>query len=184
MPKEIETKFNIRSPGDVRKALKKMGARFVSRQTEKDVYYAAPSGFRGTIRLRSIGKKSIFTVKSPCDTGSSGPYKIGEETEAGIQDAALFGKMFKVIGFTERYLKEKIRENYVWKGVKISIDTLPHIGTYMEIEAPKSEIRKAARALGLEMKKAIPDTYMELFGYYKLMHKKPNLEFIFGKKLR
>lgn len=183
MAKEVEAKFKIGSERSFRKVLKKAGASLLSRELEKDVYYNNLPGCRGpgAIRLRSVGDKGLFTVKSQNACGSSGTYKVRDEFEVAVADAEAFAHILKILGFKPSFRKEKLRATYGWRGAKICVDTLPFIGSYVEIEAPKKKIKEAAEALALDMSKAIPDTYMELFNYYKLRHGRPELEFSFKR---
>jgi len=186
MPRETETKFKIKSGDTFRKALKKISAEFISKEFEQDTYYRSPSrGFAGSaIRLRAIGGKGVFTVKSACRAGLPRAYKVREELEAGVNDVKAFGKILVKLGFTPRFRKEKIRETYKWKNAKICVDELPFIGLYAEIEAPKKRIKEAADLLGLKMACAMPETYMELFSYYKALRRKPHLKLVFERRPR
>jgi len=177
MSKEIETKFKIKNGNALRKALKEIGAEFISKKLERDVYYRAPA----TVRLRSLGKNGIFTVKTPSCSGQSCAYKVRDEFEVAVGDAKMFARMFEILGFAVRFKKEKIRETYAWRDAKILIDKLPYIGYYAEIEGPKKRIRHLAGALGLDLEKAIPDTYGRLFDYYKMRHGKRDLEMTFRR---
>ncbi len=183
MPKEIETKFKIGSAEKFKRNLKKIGARFLAKELERDTYYChgilQDSGF--TIRLRSVADKGIFTLKGSSGSAPSRTYKVRNEIEAGINDVKAFGKILKQLGFMPRFKKEKIRETYKWKDAKISVDKLPFMGFYAEIEGSKKSIKEAAGLLGLDMARAIPDTYMKLFDYYKMLHKKPDLQLVFRK---
>jgi predicted adenylyl cyclase CyaB len=183
MSQEIETKFKLASPGEMRKGLKKIGAKLISKGLERDIYYAVPVSLRlSVIRLRAIGKKGLFTLKSGGSGMNEGPYKIRRERETGIDNAGMFETMLKALGLQVRFRKEKLRETYAWQDAKICIDQLPYIGWYVEIEAPKADIRKLAGLFGLDMQKAMSDNYMQLFKYYKLAHQLPDLELVFPKK--
>lgn len=183
MSRETETKFKITSPTAVRKRLGKIRAKRLSRRYERDIYYAArETTLRGTvIRLRTVGgKDGIFTVKYPSGKASS-VFKEREELETRIGDRKVFQNMLRVLGFRPQFRKEKKRETYVWKDAKILIDELPYIGWYVEIEAGRRRIRELAGKLGLDMKAAIPETYMTIFSLYKIRHGCPNVELIFNK---
>ncbi len=183
MPKEIETKFKIDSAPAFRKKLKAIKAEFVSRNLERDVYYL-PSGFKisaGVVRLRwTGGNKGFFTVKMR-GCGGGGPFKVREELEVGIDNTETFDSMLRAMGFVTAFVKEKRRETYIRGDAKILLDELPYIGWYAEIEGPKRSIRKLAGLLDLDMDKAIPDTYMQLFGYYKAMRGKRELQLVFNE---
>lgn len=185
MPKETETKFKVESEEIFKKNLRKIGARFVSKEFEQDTYYSGAAGHCScnAIRLRSAGKKGVFTIKKPTRGKRSRTYKVREELEVGVTDVKAFTEILRQLGFRPLFRKEKIRETYKWKSAKLSIDTLPFIGIYAEIEAPKKRIKEAARLLGLDMERAMPSTYMQLFNHYRVLRKKPGLQFVFsGKK--
>jgi len=180
--REIETKFKVKSPGEFRKKLKRVKARFICRNLERDIYYG-PLGFSvnaEVIRLRRLnGNMGLFTIKSSTDDTASPFFKIRSELEAGTDDAKTFEVILNKLGFQERFRKEKVRETYSLGKIKVLLDKLPYIGWYVELEGPKKYIESAARRLGLDMQNAITDTYMMLFKYYKMVKKKANLELVF-----
>jgi len=182
MPKEIETKFKIGSPKAFRKKLKKIKAKFVSKEYEQDVYYKKKGiGFPVTvIRLRTINKKmGLFTVKVAKSRKKAKTFKIRDEFEISIADTKVFSILLRKLGFIPGFIKEKKRETYLTKGAKIVLDQLPYIGWYTEIEACQKRIKELALALGLDINKAIPVTYGELFKKYQKANNKPNLELVF-----
>ena len=183
MPKEIETKFKIKSPSELRKRLKRIKARPLSKNLERDEYYKIPSVKKNieVIRLRTIGKKGLFSIKFFAGKGKSPIYKIREEVEIKIENPGLFKKMLMMLGFQRALRKEKIRETYGWKGAKILLDKLPYIGYYVEIEAPKKKIKILASKLSFDIKKGIAETYLEIFRKFCKYRKKPYLELIFHK---
>lgn len=184
MPKEIETKFKIESTDTFKRNLKKIGAIFISEEFEEDTYYRSPAGcpYFGTIRLRAISNKGTFTIKDSTQRKKSRIYKVRNELEVSVNDVKTFNNIVQKLGFIPCFRKEKIRETYRWKDAKISIDKLPFISFYVEIEASKKRIEEVVSLLDLDIKKAIPDTYMKLFNYYKILHKKPKLQLVFDRK--
>ena len=181
MSKEIETKFKISSPSKLKKKLKKLNARLIYKAYEKDIYYKkASSGFLSdVVRLRSVGKSGIFTLKYHVKGKGSKTYKIRDEFEIKIQDTKAFDRLLRQLGFAVRFKKEKKREIYKWKEGKICIDKLPFIGFYLEVEAPKKRIKEIANRLNLNMKDAKSDTYMDIFNRYKKLNSKPGLKLTF-----
>jgi len=168
MTREVETKFKITSPGAFRKALKKLGAEFISKEFEEDVYYRGSAKtphftvrLRATGNKRAAGNKNVFTIKT-ATRGKSRRYKVLDELEVPVNNARVFNKVLLGLGFSPDSKKQKIRETYKWKNAKICIDKIPLIGTYAEIEAPRKRIKEIARLLGLKMARAISGTYMEL----------------------
>lgn len=181
MALEVETKFKLDSPDKIRKALKKLGAKFISKTKEKDAYYKNPKAKnqKETIRLRTTGKDAIFAIKLPVGEDKKGKYKIREELEIDVKNSKLFDIMIKNVGFKLDFRKEKFRETYKWKDAVIAIDKLPFLGYYLEVEASKSVIKKITKLLNLDMNKASSLTYMDIFEKYKKLNKKPKLKLIF-----
>ncbi len=182
--KEIETKFKIEHPGKVRKKLRKIGAKFISKRLEKDLYLrqGGTSLKNLTIRLRSLGrKKSIFTLKYPYDNKEQGIFKIMKERETEVSDTKGFLKALAGLGIKPWFSKEKVRETYVLGPAKILIDKLPHMGYYVEIEASSiSGVRKTAAKLGLDVQKGTSENYKALFERYKKLAKKPHAALTFS----
>ncbi|MBL7158004.1 MAG: class IV adenylate cyclase [Candidatus Omnitrophica bacterium] len=181
---EIEAKFKITDEKAILRALKRIGARFKGRVEEKDIYYKAPTCCKkaSAVRLRSAGKRNIFTVKRIPKKTFSRNFKIRDEFETDIENKKAFQEILKILKFNPAFRKEKRRLLYEWRRLKISVDKLPFIGVYLEIEGDRKRIRKAAKALGLDKKNAITSTYMELFDRYKKLNKKPGLELVFRRK--
>ena len=182
MAKEIETKFRVEAPAEFRAKLAGVGASFLSRKLERDIYYAGPAGADVTsIRLRTTDKKGLFTIKSRPDTraDTSPGIKVLEELQVEVADADAFGRMLDMMGYVPQLRKDKIRETYDWNGILICLDELPCLGFFLEIEAPEDGIRAAASALGLDMTQAIGETYMQLFSRYKTVRGLPDLELVF-----
>jgi adenylate cyclase class 2 len=182
MAKEIETKFRVEAPAEFRAKLAGVGARFLSRELERDVYYAGPAKADVTsIRLRTMDKKGLFTIKSMPDTrpDASPGLKVLEELQVEVADADALGRMLDMMGYVPQLRKEKVRETYDWRGILICLDELPYLGFFLEVEAPEDGIKAAVSALGLDMTKAMGETYMEIFSRYKTMRGLPDLELIF-----
>ncbi len=179
--KEIETKFKINNPSAFKKRLSGIGARYQGKELQHDIYYCRKGGPPvPVVRLRMLGKsKSIFTVK----TAPKGPVprglKIRQEYETGVEDPATLDRMLRLMGYAVWFEKEKKRAAYAWEACHFFLDELPYIGWYLEIEATHKKINDAARRLGLAMEDAIPETYLELFNYYKLLYKKPDVTLVF-----
>lgn len=186
MPRETEAKFKINSTNKLKNILKKIGARPVYKRLEKDTYYQDPSTrFHSVVmRIRLIGKKEVFTIKAEVPRQNSHVYKMRNEFEINIDDVKTFRGILESLGFWLLSRKEKLRKMYEYKGARISVDKLPFIGSYVEIEASKDKIREIARLLGFSIKNAMPDTYTEIFNRYKIRQKKRNLKLVFKKRER
>lgn len=182
MAQEIETKFKLYSVAKLKNKLKEIGAKFISKHLERDIYYNNAKSERclESIRLRTIGKGGIFTIKEYLNSKESNIYKIRKEFEVSINDTEVFNDMLSKLGFKFSFRKEKVRETYVCKRAKICIDKLPYLGYYIEIESSKRKIKRTAALLGFDVKDAICDTYMDIFDSYKKINRKPELKLVFG----
>lgn len=182
MHKEIETKFKIKAPSDLRKRLNKVGASFVSKCKESDTYYRNFSSNKNieAIRLRSIGKEGVFTVKEYDSGKKNRIYKIRKEHEVKISDSKAFASILYFLGFKPVFRKEKIRETYLLEGAKILLDKLPFIGFYLEIEGQKQKIKDIAKALELNLDNALAITYIDIFNEYKRKYNIKKGELIFS----
>ncbi|MCQ9206172.1 MAG: class IV adenylate cyclase, partial [Omnitrophica bacterium] len=143
MATEIETKFKLYSVAKLKNKLKEIGAKFVSKHLERDIYYNNARSERclESIRLRTIGKGGIFTIKEYLNSKEPNIYKVRNELEVAIDNAEVFNDMLSRFDFKFSFRKEKIRETYVCKGAKICIDKLPYLGYYIEIESSKRKIK-------------------------------------------
>ena len=56
----------------------------------------------------------------------------------------------KALGFEQVLLFEKDRESWEMEGCKVELDTLPHFGSFVEVEGPsEEEVRAVQGRLGL-----------------------------------
>jgi len=185
MPKEIETKFKIKDVAAFKIKLQELGAKFVEQRFEADVYYspAVQGLFNGTVRVRSLDKGGEFTIKYNSG-GSDKTFKVRQELQVKVDDTKILADMIRTLGYTERFRKEKKRMLYSYEDAVIAIDILPYIGSYVEIEEEQTKIKKLSEKLGLDIKKAIPDTYMDLFSLYKVLHNVNDMDLVFPKNER
>lgn len=184
MATEIETKFKLFSVPKLKNMLKDIGAKLISKRLERDIYYNNAKSERclESIRLRSIGKGGIFTIKEYLNSKEPNTYKVRKELEVVIDDAKVFNDMLSKLGFKFSFSKEKIRETYVYKGAKICIDKLPYLGYYIEIESSKRKIKSTAALLGFDINEAICGTYRDIFDSYKKINRRPELKLVFGSR--
>lgn len=165
---EIEIKCYCDDDEKVKKILEEIGASFIEKRTERDVYFNHPSrDFKETdeaLRLRTVNGRCRITYKGP-KVSAVTKARIEHETETGE-----FNSMRNILlglGFTESGIVEKERHLFSFNGMEISIDYVDGLGTFVEIEKIgelKDEIEKdlfvAASKLGLE--KFERRSYLEL----------------------
>lgn len=165
---EIEIKCYCDDDEKVKQKLSDMGARFVEKRRESDLYFNHPSrNFKETdeaLRLRNVNEKCRITYKGP-KVSLTTKARIEHETEAG--DFKTIRSILLSLGFIESGLVEKDRSVFSYNSMEISIDYVDGLGTFVEIEKIgelKDEIEKelfdTASKLGLT--KFERKSYLEL----------------------
>ncbi len=132
---EIEIKCYCDDVEKVKKLLEEIGARFVEKRSESDIYFNHPSRDFGTtdeaLRLRNIDDKCRITYKGP-KVSLTTKARIEHETEAG--DFETTRNILLSLGFTESGIVNKERESFSFSGMEITIDYVDGLGTFVEIE--------------------------------------------------
>ncbi len=164
MKHEIEIKFKIDNPEEIREKLKSLGAVFHGKVFERNVTFDDPERDFGRggklLRIRDNGRVTI-TFKGKPEENSK--FKKRLEIEIVSDDFEKSVRLLKELGFQEVWRYEKERETWKLGNVEIVIDLLPFIGWWMEIEGNEKEIEETAKKLGLDISKGITDTYKKIF---------------------
>ncbi len=190
MPNETEIKLRIRDKKAFLRALRKMGTKVRAGQParvhEANTIFDTPDGGLAKhgqlLRIRTEtpvagrqnkGKKPkqrvVLTFKSPAAGAvTPGKYKVRDEIEMEIADAATLGKIFLGLGLKGWFRYEKFRTTHLlpasarWaKGLLIELDETP-IGTFVELEGPPEAIDRAAALLGFSRRDYILANYLML----------------------
>ncbi len=119
-------------------------------------------------------------------------FKKRPEVNMAVKDSRGINTLFRGSGLTRLFGKEKLRANCMIKGVTLSLDTVPLLGRFLEIEGPEAAIVRSMRMLGLSKKEAIRYSYDELFSALCRAHaplmrrcgEVPSLSFAFERRLR
>jgi adenylate cyclase class 2 len=190
MAKETEIKLAVRDIKAFERRVKKLGGKLVKagngRVHELNVIFDTPDGGLAkhgqllrirTESVQSVGKKEtprrvMLTFKQPAvraldDDGSR--FKIREETEVEVADAAMLRKIFEGLGLRGWFSYEKYRTTWKlgaatrWaKDLLIELDETP-AGVFVELEGSPAAIDKAAEALGYSRKDYLLKNYLELY---------------------
>lgn len=146
----------------VGRALAAARAVFLHHAAETDTYFDTPQGLlrRGDcgLRLRAAkllkagkGKftsEALLTYKGP--RRRKGPIKRRAEVQTHVADAAACQAILKELGFASCLTVRKRRESYALGHALVTLDELPGVGRFVEIEAPNTrELQRAREALGL-----------------------------------
>ncbi|MDV2482323.1 class IV adenylate cyclase [Methanoculleus sp. Wushi-C6] len=133
---EVEAKFAVPEPGDVKDRLERQGVRMAKRQQERDVYYNAPHRDFGetdeALRVRYDDSGSTVTYKGPkVRVGSA---KAREEFNLGVASGEALEEILSRLGFKRAAVVSKVREFYEMGDVTVTLDDVEGLGTYIEIE--------------------------------------------------
>jgi len=146
-------------------------------RTEIPAGKAAPKAKRRKSALKTPAGRYLLTFKSPPEQLAIGPaaprpdrrYKVREELETTLYDAATVQRIFEGLGLRGWFRYEKFRTPYAlparhkWaKGLLIDFDETP-IGTFIELEGPHDAIDQAARLLGFHPRDFITKNYLVLY---------------------
>lgn len=163
--KEIEVKFLKVDLPDLKKRLKRLGAKRVFPPTLfRAMHFQHPDlgkRYFNLFRLRLEGKELVLATKNVVPGGK---FKIEEEREIQIHsDMKAVQKFLEGMGFRVSRELEKFREEYKIGKLKIEIDRYPKMKPYAEIEGPnKKVIRALAEKLGFDFKDASNATATEI----------------------
>ena len=166
MNNEIEAQFLDIDKDEIRKRLKKLGAKLVKPEVlMKRVVFDL--GSHSFVRVRDEGQgKIVMTYKKIDDDNSiMGTKEINlvlDDYENGVL-------MLKCCGLTPKAEQESYRETWEYGEVEMCIDTWPWIPTFIEIEGPNEKIVwDTAKELGLDKSKAkfgsVDSTYKHYYG--------------------
>jgi predicted adenylyl cyclase CyaB len=164
---EIEIKFVVRDSKAITEKLRKLGFRIaVGRHREKNYLFDDRSGSlqkQGKLlRIRQTPSAQTITYKGPISASSK--LKHREEIETRIDDATIFHRIFKEIGFTVTTEYSKYRTVFEKQPFVVSLDET-EAGNYLEVEGPSDEeITRLAGKLGYSEADFVRQTYAELIG--------------------
>ena len=178
MMTEIEAKFKIHNPAEVREKLLSCQAEYIQTVLQEDAYldtderqlYSNDTG----LRLRIVKKinpkgpddKQIITLtyKGP---RRKGDLKVREEQEVIVNSAETALAILARLGYYPTITFQKRRESFTLKNGRIELDELPQMGFFLEIEADDEQIVQSVRELlGLANSPTITKTYAELVAEY------------------
>jgi predicted adenylyl cyclase CyaB len=175
MAREIEAKFRLADAAALRERLTALGARCAGTVQETNLLLDTPDRdllARGCgLRIRvaqPLGQSGpcrvTLTYKGPRDPALHVPgIKSREEIETDVSDNAPLTTIFARLGFTPILCYEKRRETWRIAGAEVTLDELPQLGWFAEIEAPDGRAVESLRGqLGLDPAAAVRETYPEL----------------------
>ncbi len=146
-----------------------LGAQFVAVMEQCDTYFVAP---HGRLKLREFGcgrRAELIAYERPNDVAARGSdYHLAPVDDAGSLRRALAAAL------GVRGQVRKRRELWTWRGVRIHLDTVEGLGTFLEFEAvltPEeadeaghATLRELRSALGVTDEELIAGSYSDLLG--------------------
>jgi len=169
MPLEIEVKFRIADPADVRRRIIDAGAEPAGTVLEHNTYFDLPGGklrcadcgLRIRVNEGPDGRtRTVLTHKGPRRPGE---LKIRSEAEVGVDSAEAAAAVLAALGYEPVLSFQKRRATFQLGGAEIVLDELPELGSYLEIEAADEQTVQRARArLGLADAEPVTRTYSAL----------------------
>ncbi len=173
---EIEVKILGVNPKEIKKKLKKLGARtvFENRLIHARCYDFPDKSVRKSgdhIRLRKVGKKVEITFKH---LKARRKYKNNEEVDVPVDDFNAMHKFFLRMGLVKYADYRKKRSRYTIGKYQYEIDKYPGIPHFVEVEVKSNDVKKAVKELekavkllGYTMADTKPWNAFEMHEHYK-----------------
>jgi adenylate cyclase, class 2 len=169
---ETEIKIRLGEIDPLRRRLIAAGAVLRSqRHFEDNFVLDFPDGRlrsrQSLLRVRYTTGGCFVTFKGPPRQGSE--FKIREELETILGDAALGLTILRRLGLEIAFRYQKYREEYVLArelgAIHAALDETP-IGNFTELEGAQEDIRYAAGILGFSPAEFLKDSYYGLYSIY------------------
>ncbi|MDH4330740.1 MAG: class IV adenylate cyclase [Candidatus Moranbacteria bacterium] len=139
--KEVEVKARVSGFEEIKSKLSDLGCVFSESQTQKDRVYLDnaiefPDKTVGTLylRIRNSNGKNIFTLKKQLAT----EFECIEK-ELVIDDPDACDEILKLMGYHEVLNISKTRIKCTHKDMKICLDEVDRLGTFVEVEKMTTE---------------------------------------------
>ena len=176
MPVEIEIKLRVDHLAPVRDKVKALGAKLIGEVMETNIFLDTPDRallasdcglrIRRARDLVAAGKESlIITYKGPRGEGET--VKRREEIECAVDSLDSAVELLSRLGYQRMLTFEKRRESWKLGRCRIELDTLPHLGSFVEIECnSENEILRVQQKLGLAEHASVVQTYADLVSHF------------------
>ena len=174
MAVEIEIKMKVDHLAPVRDRLRQLGAKLVGEVMETNIFFdttdrallASDCGLRLRRSRNCVTKeeKLITTYKGP---RGEGQVKKREEIEVAVDKQQPTEELLERLGYIRQLSFEKRRETWKLDKCVVELDSLPELGSFVEIECPtESDVMKLREKLGLANVPVIGPTYADLVSHH------------------
>ena len=163
---EIEQKYRCKNLSLFRSKLRHLEARFVKKGSELNEFWDLDDRLatqKTVLRLRRHGKTSELTLKGP-RLKSRYTKRVELETHVEYEPTRA---ILETLGFKLSRKYSKKREVYYLDKVMVTLDTLPKLGSFVELEGSVSAIANAAKKLGLIDKDREEKSYLQMLFTWK-----------------
>lgn len=164
----LEVKVRHADLDAAREALGRLGAQFGAIEVQRDTYFRVP---RGRLKLREIDGRvaNLIWYERPDREGVRGSaYYLVPVADAPAMRAALTA----ALGITGEVRKQ--REIHFWHNVRIHLDQVNGLGSFLEMEAvlasepdeiaSRERLHHLSAALGISAASQIASSYIDLQG--------------------
>lgn len=166
---EIEAKMQVHDTGPLLAALKECAAKPIGEHHEVNVFFdtltgslrSSDQGLRTRVETKADGSTLVtITHKGP---RTHERLKTRQETELVVLDPHGAEDLLLALGFVRILSFEKKRSRWTLDGCVVDIDTLPYLGTYVEIEGPNEKtILSVREKLGLSDLPLLQASYISM----------------------
>jgi len=168
---EIEVKAALKDRRQVEARLRHLGAKAEGERRQIDLYFAHPCRDFGAsdeaLRLRLDGDRQVMTYKGPKLDARS---KTREEIEQPI-DFERMALTLRRLGFKDFLRVEKMRTDYSWEGIIISLDRVVGLGDFVELEVEDEDRERGLERI-LDLKTRLDVQGNETRSYLELILEK------------
>jgi adenylate cyclase, class 2 len=115
------------------------------------------------LRMRTTSEDgaALVTVKTPAPEAS---FKCRNEIEIEVESPRAMEALLTALDYEIEWYYEKKREHWIYEGCEISLDELPEIGCFIEVEGPdEASIARVLHALDVDPDGHVDDTYRGIY---------------------
>jgi len=149
MPRNIELKVPFELTQSRQDALAQLGAQRIADLLQTDTYFHCPAGrlkLREMVERPDVGgpRAELIAYRRPDDAGLRGSRY---EVHPVMDPASLKAALSLTLGVRGVVVKE--RELFIWRNVRIHLDRVTDLGTFLELEAVVDPVPRPAGAAEL-----------------------------------
>jgi adenylate cyclase class 2 len=165
--RNIEIKAHCKDLSEARRKAEEIGAKFDGILNQIDTYFHVPQGRLKLRRINGDNTELIWYQRENQATARASEYHVAPVTDADLMLAVLGGAL------GVRGQVRKRRELLLWHNVRIHLDEVEKLGTFIEFEAvisdgndeatSRARIKRLSREL--EIDEPIAVSYPDLLGF-------------------